>query len=169
MKKTVYKGKYIRVIQENINGHIWERAYAHPCVHVIPITEDKKILIIREFREEEGKERWNFVSGLLENDNVLEEANRELAEEAGFRAEILDEYYSVEPKSVLNRKRIFVIAKKLKQFKAEHKDHGHTLEIKAFTIDELFSMALEGEFGYSDIVIAVLKLHRDAKNGSIIL
>lgn len=58
--KLVYEGNYIRVTEEVINDHTFERAHFRPGVHVLPFR-DNKLLLIREYRHHEGGSRWKFI------------------------------------------------------------------------------------------------------------
>lgn len=92
-EKKVYHGKYITVSEEMIRDDLYERIHLRAGVHVIAVKE-KSILLIREYRVHEGKERWKLVSGWIDKEHktTQEIAQEELAEEAGLEAETWKEW-----------------------------------------------------------------------------
>lgn len=62
MREIKYKGNYMEVSEENIDGHIYERVKLLPGVIVIPVR-DGEILFMREFRKHENISRIKLVSG----------------------------------------------------------------------------------------------------------
>ena len=79
-EKLVYKGKFIQVGEEEIDGLVWEKVYLNDGVIIYPITEEGKIFLIKEKRPHEDKAvRLKFVTGLIDKDedDPLLTANRE--------------------------------------------------------------------------------------------
>ncbi len=95
MEEIKYQGKYITVVEEEIDGHVYERARLREGVHVIPHDGNGNILLIREYRVHEKGERWKFVSGWMDKEgkDALTHAQEELAEEIGYRAEVWKEIF----------------------------------------------------------------------------
>lgn len=57
-------------------------------VHVLPVDEDGKLLLVRQYRAAAGKELLETPAGGIESgESVKGAAQRELREETGFRAE----------------------------------------------------------------------------------
>jgi 8-oxo-dGTP pyrophosphatase MutT (NUDIX family) len=76
----------------DINGHVVVRdVLRHPgAVAVAALDEAGRILLIRQYRHPVGAYLWELPAGLLDqpDEELLECARRELAEEAGVTAEI---------------------------------------------------------------------------------
>ncbi len=87
-ERDVYQGRYITVTEEQIHKHCYERVHLRSGVQIIPFR-DNHILLIREYRVHEGRERWKLVSGWIDKEEKTpqEIAQEELAEEVGMRAE----------------------------------------------------------------------------------
>lgn len=95
-KETVWQGKFLRVVlitYEDIHGKIrqWEAVERVNCsgiVVVIPITKDKEVVFIRQFRPVLGKYVVEFPAGLNDREeSLIEVAKRELVEETGLFSE----------------------------------------------------------------------------------
>ncbi|MBF0472597.1 MAG: NUDIX hydrolase [Nitrospirae bacterium] len=99
-KKFLWHGKYLRsyaltFINSRGNTVLWEAVERVGCngiACVIPITIDKKVIIIKQFRPAVGKFVIEFPSGLNDkNEPLIDVAKRELFEETGYKADTLNE------------------------------------------------------------------------------
>jgi 8-oxo-dGTP pyrophosphatase MutT (NUDIX family) len=162
--KTVYAGKFITVAEEPIGKFTYERAIMRPSVQVIPIV-DNKILMIKERRREEGLSRWKFVAGFLDKPGLSAEetAQEELMEEAGFAAGKLVKYHEHTPKHTFIVPITYFIARDLKEKKKQNPDGDVVEEIKYFSIEELYQRVLDGEFDFLHEASVILKLYRDRR------
>jgi len=90
--KTVHVGGKWRVDVETveISGHLVKRDIViHPgAVAVLVLNEHDEVLLIRQYRQALGMFLFETPAGLLDlpNENPLDAAQRELAEEAGLKA-----------------------------------------------------------------------------------
>jgi ADP-ribose pyrophosphatase len=94
-KKTVWEGKFLRsIISTYIDSsgsvRAWEsfeRVNCKGVVAIVPVTDDKEVLLIRQFRPPVNGYVIEFPAGLNDKGDTLEEAaRRELLEEAGYSA-----------------------------------------------------------------------------------
>src|SRR3977135_4538529 len=90
----VYGGKLFKVYRDQVrlpNGHLTTREIVrHPgSVGIIPRAADGRIVLVRQFRYVAGRELWEIPAGTLDKpgEDIPAAARRELAEEAGFKAE----------------------------------------------------------------------------------
>ncbi len=90
-RKTLYQGKYIRLLVERE----WEFVQRTNCTGiaiVISMTEDKKIVLTEQFRVAVGKNVIEFPGGLVNDPETQGKetpeiaAQRELLEETGYEA-----------------------------------------------------------------------------------
>jgi len=86
-KKTLYKGKYIRLVQKGTWEFV-ERVGSNKAAVIIPILRNPNgIVLLKEFRVPIDNYVLSLPAGLVEkNEDVLVAANRELEEEAGYKA-----------------------------------------------------------------------------------
>jgi ADP-ribose pyrophosphatase len=92
--QQVYGGKLFTVYRDQVrlpNGHLTTREIVrHPgSVAIIPRHADGRIVLVRQFRYVTGRELWEIPAGTLDKpgEEIPAAARRELAEEAGLKAE----------------------------------------------------------------------------------
>jgi 8-oxo-dGTP pyrophosphatase MutT (NUDIX family) len=162
MEKTVYQGQIIRVTEEKIGGVTWERAYLPSGVVIFPITDEGKILLIHEQRPHENPpQRIKAVSGLLEPDrgSAEENAQREMQEEIGFKAKIMEPLLTIKGSGTINHEQYFFVARGLVASKLPNPDGEETiLGIIELTADELREKLLKDEIKWSMSALGMLRL-----------
>jgi ADP-ribose pyrophosphatase len=92
--EEVYAGKLFKVYRDRVrlpNGRLTTREIVrHPgSVGIIPRRADGRIVLVRQFRYVAGREMWEIPAGTLDKpgEEIPAAAQRELAEEAGLKAE----------------------------------------------------------------------------------
>jgi ADP-ribose pyrophosphatase len=92
--QEVYPGKLFKVYRDRVrlpNGDVTTREIVrHPgSVGIIPRDASGRIVLVRQFRYVTGRELWEIPAGTLDKpgEEIPAAARRELAEEAGFKAE----------------------------------------------------------------------------------
>ena len=141
MEKTVYKGNILRVTEEVIDGVTWERAYVPNGVIIFPITDEGKIILIRERRPHETPNvRVKAVSGILEEKlgSPEENAQREMQEEIGFKARELKLLMTLQGSGTITHTQYFFAAHGLIPSKLPNPDGEEVIEaLIEYTPDEL--------------------------------
>lgn len=85
-----FSGKRFRVETENVrlpNGHVMklEKAISREVALVVPLTEDNKIVILKQYRPVIKKWLYEFPAGIIEKgERPVAAAKREVEEETGF-------------------------------------------------------------------------------------
>lgn len=162
MENFKYRGNIIQVSEEKIDGITWERAYLPDGVIIFPITAEGKIILILEKRPHENPpQRIKPVSGILELDkgSPLENAQRELQEEIGLRADDLQELMVLGSSGTVNSKQYFFVGRNLVPDKLPNPDGEDiilgTLEL---TPQELREKLFNGELKWSLSTLGIFKL-----------
>ncbi len=89
---TLHKGRVFTLLRENVtldNGVTVDLdVIRHPGASaVVPVSDDNKLILIKQFRHAIGDYIWEIPAGTLDPDETyLECAKRELVEETGFSA-----------------------------------------------------------------------------------
>ncbi len=170
-KKTVYKGNVIEVVEQKIGSTTYESALVQPGIVIFPITDDGKILLIKEKRVHEVPDvRWKMAAGFYEKEYSWQEnAQRELQEEVGKKATKLEILLDVQNTGTIDLRCVFVLARGLIDSKLPNPDGDVVLEIKPFTIDELFSASLSNNIPITLDSMGIFYLYSSVKSGNLIL
>lgn len=162
METEVYKGQIIRVTEEKIGSIKWERAYLPSGVIIFPITNEGKILLIEEKRPHETPDiRLKPVSGILESDkgSPAENAQRELQEEIGFKAEELELFWSLKGTGTINHEQYFFIARGLRPSKLPNPDGEESiLSVRSYEPAELLNLVLSDQLRWSMSTLGIFRL-----------
>jgi 8-oxo-dGTP pyrophosphatase MutT (NUDIX family) len=162
MESERYKGKVVRVTEEEIGGVVWERAYLPDGVIIFPVTDEGKILLVQESRPHETPNvRIKPVAGMLEYDkgSPEENAQRELQEEIGFKAGKLELLMQLQSSGTVNNRQYFFIARDLIPSKLPNPDGEETIQqVLAYTPEELRQKILADELKWSMSTLGMFRL-----------
>ena len=162
MEKEVYSGQIIRVTEEVKEGITWERAYLPDGVIIFPITSEGKIILIEERRPHEHPPvRIKPVSGILELDkgSPAENAQREMQEEIGLKAESLELLMTLSSTGTLNSSQYFFVARGLTPHKLPNPD-GEDIVLRTieYTPAELEAVLMKDELKWSHSTLGMFRL-----------
>lgn len=128
----------------------------HGAVMVVPVSDDGRLLLVREYGAGVGDYYLSFPKGAVHaEESMLDAANRELMEEVGFGAhelELLTEL-SLSPSYMGNRMSI-VLARGLFE-KRLPGDEPEPLTVSAHTFDELIELQASGVLNEAYAVAAL--------------
>jgi len=111
---NLYNGKIFDVVLEKVtlpNGAIKDREIVrHPgAAAMVPLLDDGKVVLIRQYRHAVGEFLWEIPAGTLEPDEeAIECARRELVEETGYEASSLDKLAQILPAPGYTDERIHI-------------------------------------------------------------
>jgi ADP-ribose pyrophosphatase len=148
--KIVFKGKVFSVRRDEIIEPWGVKAtrdmIAHPgSVVVMPIQDDGKIVLIRQYRYAARQYLWELVAGRIDaGENPKQAARRELIEETGLRAKKFRVFLEFWPSpGFLEEKMLVLLAEGVTQGVAEPEE-DEKIETKAFTRREIEKMLQTG-------------------------
>ncbi len=162
MEKTVYKGNILRVTEEVIGGITWERAYVPNGVIIFPVTDEGKIILIRERRPHETPNvRIKPVSGILEEElgSPEENAQREMQEEIGFKAREMKLLMKLQGSGTITHTQYFFVARGLQKSKLPNPDGEEVIEaLIEYTPEELRSALKNDDIKWSMSTLGMFRL-----------
>jgi 8-oxo-dGTP pyrophosphatase MutT (NUDIX family) len=162
MEKTVYKGNILTVTEEVIGGITWERAYLPSGVIIFPVTDDGKIILIRERRPHENPSvRIKPVSGILEEElgSPEENAQREMQEEIGLKARDMKLLWTLKGSGTITHTQHFFMARGLEKSKLPNPDGEEVIEaLIEYTPQELRSALEKDEIKWSISTLGMFRL-----------
>ena len=131
------------------------------CVGVLPFLDPETVLLVGQYRYVAGDFFWEMPTGGQDGDETLiETAQRELAEEAGYEAGRLTRLCDFQTsKSILYEIAHLYVAEDLRPV-ARPADHTEFIERRAFPFTEVVAMVERGEIKDAMTIIAVLHAAR---------
>lgn len=160
--EMIYRGKIINLRRDTVklpDGNVALREVVeHPGgVCVLAITDDKKILCVRQFRAGIGEELLEIPAGKLEkNEDVRECGLRELREETGYETSYFEKIGEFFLSPGYTGEKIYLYLAKGLKFTQKKPDDDEFLEIEQFTIDELKKMVQNNTIKDAKTVIAIM-------------
>lgn len=162
--KGIFNGKIITVHHDDVvlcNGQMAKRECVdHPGgVAVIGITNDNKVLLVRQFRYLYKETIYEIPAGKLEKgEDPFEAGKREFREETGAVAEEYISLGEIYPTPGYTNEIIRLYAAKNIHFEQQELDDGEFLQVCTMTLDELIEKVMAGEIKDAKTIIAALKL-----------
>jgi ADP-ribose pyrophosphatase len=148
--KIAFKGKVFSVRRDEVIEPSGVRATRDVIAHsgsvvVMPVLDDGKIVLIRQYRYAARQYLWELVAGRIDpGENVKQAAVRELIEETGLRARKMRQFLDFWPShGFLEEKMYVVLAEGVTQGEA-HPEEDERIEAKAFSRSELEKMLQNG-------------------------
>ncbi len=159
-QEEVYRGRVITVRRDTVQLDGRERAWdvvAHPGAVVVLAVDGDELLFVRQYRYAAGEELLELVAGTCEpGEDPAATAERELQEEAGFRAERLTklgEFYSA-PGFCTEKLHLYV-AEDLTPSRLPM-DDDEQITLVRLSLDEALRMAVAGELRDAKTLAGVL-------------
>jgi ADP-ribose pyrophosphatase len=150
---------------KGIYGKVHFKNYA---IGVIPLDEERNTWLVGQYRFPLNAYSWEIPEGGGPlNEEPLESAKRELAEETGFRASHWQEIQRMHlSNSVSDEQSIIYIATGLTAGIAEPEE-TEALTVRKLKFEEAYQMVLDGQITDSMSVAGILKTHILIKEGKI--
>ncbi len=161
--QKIFSGKIIDLFLDKVeleDGNIANREVVNHNggVCVVPITDDNKIIMVKQYRYPMGEVVLEIPAGKLDKDeDHFEAGKRELLEETGMKAsfyKFIGELYPAP--AYLNEIIYMYIAKDLIKL-SQKLDEDEFLDIEYYYIDDLINMILSGEIKDAKTQTAILK------------
>lgn len=160
--ETVFKGRLLEVRRDHITlptGDPATREYiVHPgAVAVVPILDDGRVVMERQFRYPVGRVMLEFPAGKLDpGEGTFGTAIRELEEETGYRAAEWARACVLHNAVAYSDEFIEIwFARGLSQG-VQQLDHGEHLDVVILSVDEVEAMAACGEITDAKTLIALM-------------
>jgi len=161
--KTVYEGIVVNVrrdVAELQNGRTSQREVVeHPGgVGIVPLTEDNKVLMVRQYRYPMEEELLEIPAGKLgKGEDPFGCAVRELSEETGCVAGRYVDLGAMYPSPGFCRETLYIYLALDLKYGEMHLDENELLSVEAVGIDDLVEMIMRNELPDAKSIIGILK------------
>ena len=173
-REEIYDGLVLKVVRDDILLPNGKEAVREFCLHVgavavIPILDDGRVIMERQYRYAHGRVFFEIPAGKLDSrdEEPLEAAKRELREETGGVAEKFTHLGRIDPSPALIDEKIHLYLAENISFGERELDEDEFLSVELVPLDELYKMVMNGEIADAKTQIAVLKAKAIINEGKI--
>ena len=164
--QRVFQGIVFDVYQWEVTGYdgstkIFEKLKRPDTAAVIPVTEDKKILVA--LQEQPGKEPYtDLISGRSdEGENPLEAAQRELLEETGYESKNWLFFSAHQPVTKIDWCVFIFVARDCRKVAKQNLDGAEKITPKLMEFEEFFRAVLSGKIENQELRTKFLEMKID--------
>ncbi len=156
-----YAGSILDVYQDTVlvNGHEakWDFIKNNGAAAVLPVADDGRILMVRQFRHALERETLEIPAGKLDyvGEPAITCAARELEEETGYRSENLEFLITVNTTVAFCDERIDIYVARNLIPSRQHLDEDEEVLVEAWTVEELERMIYTGKMTDGKTVAAI--------------
>lgn len=162
-RELKYSGAMLEIYSDTIsvpNGNVvqWDFIKHQGAAAVIPITDEGKVVMVRQYRNALDRETLEIPAGGLNSydEPTMDAAARELEEETGYKSNHLELLITVATTvAFCNEKIDIYLAKNLIPSK-QNLDEDEYVEVEEYTVDELADMIYAGKINDSKTIAAIM-------------
>ena len=166
-REKIYDGVVLRVVKDKVELPNGSTSYREICLHngavcVIPILDDGRVIMERQFRYAHGRVFFEIPAGKLDSKDEppLSAVKRELREETGAVAEKITFLGCLDTTPALIDEKIWMYMAEGLSFGETEPDEDEFIEVEYVPLTKLVDMVMNGEIRDSKTQVAVLKAAR---------
>ena len=159
-RELAYQGTVLKVYKDHMkfsNGNTedWDFIHHDGAAAVIPVMDDGKILMVKQYRNALERDTLEIPAGKLDDpdEEGIVCASRELKEETGYSSDDL-EWLLTTVAFCDERIEVFVARNLIPG--EQHLDEDEFVDVKAYKLEELKGMIFEGKIQDSKTMAAIL-------------
>ena len=162
-RELAYQGTVLKVYKDHMkfsNGNTedWDFIHHDGAAAVIPVMDDGKILMVKQYRNALERDTLEIPAG--KKDDPDEEGivcvSRELMEETGYSSDDLEWLLTIRTTVAFCDERIEVFVARNLIPGEQHLDEDEFVDVKAYKLEELKEMIFEGKIQDSKTMAAIL-------------
>lgn len=148
--ERIYEGAILNVRRDTVTavkGQAYREIIEHNgAVAVVAVTDDNKIVMVRQFRYAMGETVLELPAGKIDKDekDPVKAAVRELREETGYTAENIKFLGKINTSVAYSEEVIYMYAMTGLKPGAQQLDEDEAVEVEEYPFDEVYRMAGEG-------------------------
>lgn len=160
-RELAYQGTVLKVYKDHMkfsNGNTedWDFIHHDGAAAVIPVMDDGKILMVKQYRNALERDTLEIPAGKLDDpdEEGIVCASRELKEETGYSSDDLEWLLTIRTTVAFCDERIEVFVARNLIPGEQHLDEF--VDVKAYKLEELKGMIFEGKIQDSKTMAAIL-------------
>lgn len=162
-RELAYQGTALKVYKDHMkfsNGNTedWDFIHHDGAAAVIPVMDDGKILMVKQYRNALERDTLEIPAGKLDDpdEEGIVCASRELKEETGYSSDDLEWLLTIRTTVAFCNERIEVFVARNLIPGEQHLDEDEFVDVKAYKLEELKEMIFEGKIQDSKTMAAIL-------------
>ena len=162
-RELAYQGTVLKVYKDHVkfsNGNTedWDFIHHDGAAAVIPVMDDGKILMVKQYRNALERDTLEIPAGKLDDpdEEGIVCASRELKEETGYSSDDLEWLLTIRTTVAFCDERIEVFVARNLIPGEQHLDEDEFVDVKAYKLEELKGMIFEGKIQDSKTMAAIL-------------
>ena len=162
-RELAYQGTVLKVYKDHMkfsNGNTedWDFIHHDGAAAVIPVMDDGKILMVKQYRNALERDTLEIPAGKLDDpdEEGIVCASRELKEETGYSSDDLEWLLTIRTTVAFCDERIEVFVARNLIPGEQHLDEDEFIDLKAYTLEELKEKIFSGEIEDSKTIAALL-------------
>ena len=162
-RELAYQGSVLKVYKDHMkfsNGNTedWDFIHHDGAAAVIPVMDDGKILMVKQYRNALERDTLEIPAGKLDDpdEEGIVCASRELKEETGYSSDDLEWLLTIRTTVAFCDERIEVFVARNLIPGEQHLDEDEFVDVKAYKLEELKGMIFEGKIQDSKTMAAIL-------------
>ena len=162
-RELMYHGTSVDFYKDTIevpNGNVveWDFIGHKGAAAVLPVREDGKLLMVRQYRNALDRYTLEIPAGGLNgaDEPTRDAAGRELEEETGYRSDDLEWLITIRTTVAFCNEKIDIYVAKNLIKSHQHLDEDEFINVEAYSVEELSRMILEGKIEDSKTISAIM-------------
>lgn len=162
-RELMYHGTIVDFYKDTVlvpNGNVaeWDFIGHKGAAAVVPVREDGRLLMVRQYRNALDRYTLEIPAGGLNgaSEPTLDAAARELEEETGYRSEHLELLITIRTTVAFCNEKIDIYVAKNLIKSHQHLDEDEFINVEAYSVEELSRMILEGKIEDSKTISAIM-------------
>lgn len=170
-REEIFDGTVLKVVKDTVILPNGKKAIRELCLHmgavaILPVLDDGRILMERQYRYAHGRTFFEIPAGKIDSpdEDPLEAAKRELREETGAIAKKITYLGRIDTTPALINEKIHLYLAEGLTFGNRELDDDEFLTVEAHSLESLVDMVMSGEIKDSKTQIAILKYYHIINN-----
>jgi len=124
-------------------------------VNVIPLTEDKKVVMIKQFRHGSKEITLEIPGGLVDDEHHMEAALRELSEETGYVGDRVTYLGATNPNpAIFNNLCHTYLVENAKKVNEKNLDPDEDIEVVLVPVEDIPGLIAQGKINHALVIVA---------------